>query len=96
MLIRQFNEQEDDEDANGMEKRAWNQLQGSWGKRAPLAHLLAGYKRNWSNLRGAWGKREMPLTAGKMTKGQSTISSISNIFAFLSNAHLLITIRNDR
>lgn len=61
-----------DEEENGaMDKRAWNQFQGSWGKRAPLAQLLAGYKRNWSNLRGAWGKREIPLTsvAGKM-KGQ--------------------------
>ena len=62
---------DEDEENGAMDKRAWNQFQGSWGKRAPLAQLLAGYKRNWSNLRGAWGKREIPLTsvAGKM-KGQ--------------------------
>ena len=61
---------DEDEENGAMDKRAWNQFQGSWGKRAPLAQLLAGYKRNWSNLRGAWGKREIPLSvAGKM-KGQ--------------------------
>lgn len=58
----------DQDGANGesADKRAWNQMQGVWGKRA-LSAMAAGYKRNWNNLRGAWGKREIPAAVAKGT-----------------------------
>lgn len=55
---------QDDENGESTNKRAWNQMQGVWGKRA-LSAMAAGYKRNWNNLRGAWGKREIPAAVAK-------------------------------
>lgn len=56
--------QDGDGSAEMVNKRAWNQMQSAWGKRA-LSAMAAGYKRNWNNLRGAWGKREMPAAVAK-------------------------------
>lgn len=41
-----------DEEYPGAEKRAWNKMQGGWGKR-----VNAG-PAQWNKFRGAWGKRE--------------------------------------
>ncbi|XP_050537235.1 prothoracicostatic peptide [Daktulosphaira vitifoliae] len=36
---------------NVADKRSWDNLQGSWGKRAA----------DWTSFRGSWGKRSLPL-----------------------------------
>ncbi|GJQ83158.1 Mip [Trypoxylus dichotomus] len=43
-------------------KRAWQSLQGGWGKRDAWADSLypAAEKRAWQNLQGGWGKRYAP------------------------------------
>nr|CAD7396696.1 unnamed protein product [Timema cristinae] len=45
------------EDATEEEKRAWQDLQGGWGKRA-WQDLQGGWgKRGWQDLQSGWGKR---------------------------------------
>ncbi|KRT82192.1 hypothetical protein AMK59_4185, partial [Oryctes borbonicus] len=43
-------------------KRAWQSLQGGWGKRDAWDDSLypAAEKRAWQNLQGGWGKRYAP------------------------------------
>lgn len=41
-----------DEEYPGAEKRAWNKMQGGWGKRVNSGPA------QWNKFRGAWGKRE--------------------------------------
>lgn len=40
-------------------KRAWQSLQGGWGKRDPVGFYYND-KRAWQNLQGGWGKRFSP------------------------------------
>lgn len=49
------------DDANTMDKRAWNQMNNAWGKRDWNQLRGSGWGKreaaNWNNMRGLWGKR---------------------------------------
>jgi len=55
---------EADYDGQPMDKRAWKQMNGAWGK------------RDWNQLRGTgWGKREMRGLSGKRAQAWNKLSS---------------------
>lgn len=54
---------DDFEMSTPIEKRAWNSMNGAWGKRNWNKFRSTGKREpgNWNNLRGLWGKRSNDL-----------------------------------
>lgn len=54
---------EDPGEPQFVEKRAWNSMNGAWGKRTWSKFRGTGKREpgNWNNLRGLWGKRSNDL-----------------------------------
>lgn len=54
---------DDFEESQPIEKRAWNSMNGAWGKRDWNKLRSTGKREpgNWNNLRGLWGKRSNDL-----------------------------------
>ena len=59
-----ISDSDDFEESQPVEKRAWNSMNGAWGKRTLNKFRGTGKREpggNWNNLRGLWGKRSNDL-----------------------------------
>lgn len=67
-----YNQLSDMDEAEGShlaEKRAWQSMNGAWGKRDYNRFRGTGKREpgNWNNLRGLWGKRSDPRSWNKLS-----------------------------
>lgn len=59
---------DDFEGSQPVEKRAWNSMNGAWGKRNWKARETGKREPgSWNNLRGLWGKRSNPKNWNQLT-----------------------------
>lgn len=62
-----ISDSDDFDELQPVEKRAWNSMNGAWGKRNWNKLRGTGKREpgNWNNLRGLWGKRSNDLRSWK-------------------------------